>query len=542
MIVRLNVCRRACPSCAIRADVGGARSERIARRARSRACRCVRSVCDEIRLGRALGYVDDLVATMDEIWRVSKAGASSMPACRMHRRRGQPAAIPRSGEPYTLETFQLLLAGPPQRLEPRGTFEIERARLHLKGSSAGCGGALASAVEASRTSSRGMQYRWERWLARSSEGSRSFRLSLAPSKPRPSPEPRVRPRLLDRRLRASVLIATASILIARMEEALLEEARSARPQPSTSRAASARSRAPGTNRAWQAPADWIHPARCSASASCWSRPAGDSSSAASPKSLPFRDRGAVDSIVCEGALDHFVDPARFIEEASRVLRQAAGWWWRSRITRASRAASVARRVTLIADVQASGPTGSDPPTIITRESSLRPRAGGARDFNSSGSTAFRCSGCCLAGASCSTVCRHAARARDLSRTRSIAVRLPVLSDVLDRRLAEGTGDESRNRESLRSGRSCVTRTRRTTSTRSCPTRHAVRPSRRWKAIGERTGLLFLRMPLVPGAALSPANRAAQEQRTAAPLRVRACRASRCGASPSGGPVQIEQRV
>jgi SAM-dependent methyltransferase len=37
------------------------------------------------------------------------------------------------------------------------------------------------------------------------------------------------------------------------------------------------------------------------------------------EALPFRN-ASVDRVTCEGALDHFVDPRRFVEEAARVLR------------------------------------------------------------------------------------------------------------------------------------------------------------------------------------------------------------------------------
>jgi SAM-dependent methyltransferase len=37
------------------------------------------------------------------------------------------------------------------------------------------------------------------------------------------------------------------------------------------------------------------------------------------EALPFLE-GSLDTIVCEGALDHFVDPAQFMEEARRALR------------------------------------------------------------------------------------------------------------------------------------------------------------------------------------------------------------------------------
>lgn len=37
------------------------------------------------------------------------------------------------------------------------------------------------------------------------------------------------------------------------------------------------------------------------------------------EAMPFRD-GAFDGVVCQGSLDHFVDPSAFMREASRILR------------------------------------------------------------------------------------------------------------------------------------------------------------------------------------------------------------------------------
>jgi Methyltransferase domain len=123
-----------------------------------------RSSCiDVLLLGRSLGYVDDLLATMEEIWRVARHGAS------VHARLPHASSSwgasrdPRLRRLFTLETFRYFEPGQ-RNGSARAAFEIERARLHLKGR-ATSGGALSQAVDGLANQSRGMQHRWERWLA-----------------------------------------------------------------------------------------------------------------------------------------------------------------------------------------------------------------------------------------------------------------------------------------------------------------------------------------------------------------------------------------
>ena len=121
------------------------------------------SSIDVLFLGRALGYADDLLATMEEIWRVARHGAS------VHARLPHASSSwgasrdPRLRRLFTLETFRYFEPGQ-RNGSPCAAFEIERSRLHLKGRDAS-GGALSQAVDSLANQSRGMQYRWERWLA-----------------------------------------------------------------------------------------------------------------------------------------------------------------------------------------------------------------------------------------------------------------------------------------------------------------------------------------------------------------------------------------
>jgi hypothetical protein len=139
---------------------------------------------DEIRLGRALAYVDDLVASMEELWRISKAGAlvhARLPHASSTWATTRDPALRRG---YTLETFDFFT---PDRRNGRtaGTFELERARLRLKASPAGGGRALAAAIEGLANRDRGMQYRWERWLSPLIGGFEEFSIVLSAVKDPP---------------------------------------------------------------------------------------------------------------------------------------------------------------------------------------------------------------------------------------------------------------------------------------------------------------------------------------------------------------------
>ncbi len=127
---------------------------------------------DELFLGGALAFVDDIVATMEECWRIVRPGAL------VHARlphASSPWAMsgdPRQRHAFTLETFRFF---DPKEARQTGVtsavFAIEEARLCWtgpRGPARGLAlarGAVARAVETFVNQSRGMQYRWERWLA-----------------------------------------------------------------------------------------------------------------------------------------------------------------------------------------------------------------------------------------------------------------------------------------------------------------------------------------------------------------------------------------
>jgi hypothetical protein len=145
---------------------------------------------DEIRLGRSLAHVDDLVSTMAEIWRISKAGAlvhARMPHASSPWAAGrEPAPV----QSYTIEAFRYF--SPDRQTDVSGTpFEIERCRLHLKRSEPTAGisakqrSPFVRAVEALANRDKGMQYRWERWLGPMIGGFEEFSIVLSAVKAAP---------------------------------------------------------------------------------------------------------------------------------------------------------------------------------------------------------------------------------------------------------------------------------------------------------------------------------------------------------------------
>lgn len=127
---------------------------------------------DEVFLDERLAHVPDFVAAMEELWRVCKPGA--LLHLRLPHASSAWAATrdPRHQNLFSLETFNYF--------DPRfkradcptsATFQVERCRLHVTGAReearglALARGPLTSALERIANQSRGMQYRWERWLA-----------------------------------------------------------------------------------------------------------------------------------------------------------------------------------------------------------------------------------------------------------------------------------------------------------------------------------------------------------------------------------------
>jgi SAM-dependent methyltransferase len=129
------------------------------------------SVVDEVDTGDALAHTADFVGALEEVWRVCKPGAL-VHVCLPHATSVWAASRdPRHQRLYTIETFEYF--DPRRRSErcpTRASFIIEESRLYLTargGPERGRGlarGAVSRLFESAANRSRGMQYRWERWL------------------------------------------------------------------------------------------------------------------------------------------------------------------------------------------------------------------------------------------------------------------------------------------------------------------------------------------------------------------------------------------
>jgi hypothetical protein len=129
------------------------------------------SVVDEMETGHALAHTADFVGALEEVWRVCKPGAL------VHVRLPHATSVwaasrdPRHQRLYTIETFEYF---DPRRRSDRcstpASYVIEESRLYLTargGPERGRGlarGVVSRLFEATANRSRGMQYRWERWL------------------------------------------------------------------------------------------------------------------------------------------------------------------------------------------------------------------------------------------------------------------------------------------------------------------------------------------------------------------------------------------
>ncbi len=150
---------------------------------------------DELFVGRAVAYRDDVAATLDELWRVGKAGAL------IHLTLPHASSViavsrdARSRPPLTLNTFNHY----DPRLKPPDAgptaFTVERARLRVAGQRhddtglALARGPFAMIVEKLANGSRGSQYRFERWFANLIGGFEEFDVVLAVVKREPSSAP-----------------------------------------------------------------------------------------------------------------------------------------------------------------------------------------------------------------------------------------------------------------------------------------------------------------------------------------------------------------
>jgi SAM-dependent methyltransferase len=142
---------------------------------------------DEVFLDHALAHVDDFAGVMEELWRISKPGTL------IHLRLPHASSSwalsrdPRHAHLFTLETFNYFdtrLNGD-LGCRSRAAYRVEHARLYLTGARgkarglALARGAFSRIIEGFVNQNRGMQYRWERWLAPMFGGFEEFYVVLS---------------------------------------------------------------------------------------------------------------------------------------------------------------------------------------------------------------------------------------------------------------------------------------------------------------------------------------------------------------------------
>jgi SAM-dependent methyltransferase len=145
---------------------------------------------DELFLGRTIMYRDDIVATLDEIWRVCKPGALihvTLPHA------SSIIAVSRDAQArplLTLNTFNYYdPRNKPWDAPTPTAFAIERAHLRVaaqRGDDSGLAlarGPLTQFIEKLANGSRGSQYRFERWFAGLFGGFEEFDVVLSAVKP-----------------------------------------------------------------------------------------------------------------------------------------------------------------------------------------------------------------------------------------------------------------------------------------------------------------------------------------------------------------------
>lgn len=148
------------------------------------------SSIDELFVGRTIMYRDDIAATLDELWRVSKPGALihlTLP----HASSAIAASRDARARPLlTLNTFNHYDPRSRPWDAPTATaFSVERARLRVAGQRGDDSGlALARGpvtrfIEKLANGSRGSQYRFERWFAGLFGGFEEFDVVLSAMKP-----------------------------------------------------------------------------------------------------------------------------------------------------------------------------------------------------------------------------------------------------------------------------------------------------------------------------------------------------------------------
>jgi hypothetical protein len=172
----LRVAPTSAPGVAIVADAG----PRLPFRASS---------VDEAFVGRAVQWRGDIAETLDELWRISKPGALIHLTLPHASSTLAQARDPRPRPALTLQTFNYYDPRTKPADAPPTSFTIERAELRVagpRGDDAGLAlarGRFARFVERFANSSRGSQYRFERWLANLIGGFEEFDAVLQVVKP-----------------------------------------------------------------------------------------------------------------------------------------------------------------------------------------------------------------------------------------------------------------------------------------------------------------------------------------------------------------------
>lgn len=123
----------------------------------------------EIYLDHTLEDVRDLVAAMQEVWRICSPGALVHVWLPHASSSWASSRNPGQTRPFTIETFEFFDPGKNPDHPAGAVFEIEQAKLYLTTLRQGqrprlTGGVISSVFESLANRSRGTQYRWERWL------------------------------------------------------------------------------------------------------------------------------------------------------------------------------------------------------------------------------------------------------------------------------------------------------------------------------------------------------------------------------------------
>jgi len=151
---------------------------------------------DEVFVGRAIAYRDDIDQTIGELWRISKPGALVHLTLPHASSTIAMSRDPRPRPMLTLQTFNYYDPRTKPADAPDAAFTVERARLRVagqRGDDSGLAlarGPFAQFVEKLANGSRGSQYRFERWFAALIGGFEEFDVVLSvvkqPQRSRPS--------------------------------------------------------------------------------------------------------------------------------------------------------------------------------------------------------------------------------------------------------------------------------------------------------------------------------------------------------------------